>query len=149
MTDKIDDFLLVIESPKKISVENIEGTSYELPRAVYTDRASLGQVTVAAGLTSNGTVTFHTGPVVLIPQLLFSLYLNNDGDSTYLWPAGSNLTSANRPRVTWGMNEVLTDPRNGKYVWSFSIKNETAGSQDFYLHVRVLLPDAYNSGGAA
>lgn len=149
MTDKIDDLLLVVENPKKIPVENIEGTSYELPRVVYTDRESGTTVPVTTGLTSNITITFQTGPVILNPQLLFSIYVDTDGDSTLLWPAGSALSSSTRPRVNWGMNEVLSDPRSGKYVWSFAIKNESVSTQTYHIHVRLLLPDASSSGAAA
>lgn len=158
MTDElrssIDDNLLVVSAEKKIPVDALEGAFYgsgngaSIPRTIITDRLSTS-ATVPSGTTLNSTLTFNTPPIVFAPQMMFSLYVGTDGDSTCLWPAGSTLTSANRPRVTWLMNEALSDPRSGAYVWSFSIKNESAGSQDFYLHVRLLIPAQTVQQGSA
>lgn len=152
MTNSIDDKLMIVTDQEKIQASDIEGTFYgsqsgaSIPRTILTDRLSTS-ASPTTGTTLNSTLTFNTAPIVFSPQMMFSLYVDSDDTAAALWPSGANLTSANRPRVTWSMNEALTDVRSGRYVYSFSIKNESVGTQTYYLHVRLLIPASTTQAG--
>lgn len=144
----IDRDLLIEVTPEKIKAEDIEGTFYRSTtlgggafRVGLTEQSATTSGSVASGSTYTVTVTFTLGiPIITIPQIMFSIYVDNDNDTTWQWPNGSNLTSANRPRVNWGLNEGTSDPANGIYKYNFSIKNESVGAQTFYFKIRALLP---------
>lgn len=145
----IDRSLMTEPAPPKIPIEMIEGTNYNSAalgggavRVNRTTQATATSGVVANGTTFNSTVTFTVRPPVITnPQPMYSIYVDNDNDLTWLWPDGSNLSSANRPRVTWGMSEAKSDPANGIYCYDFSIKNESGGNQSYFLKVRMLLPN--------
>lgn len=150
LKDTIDDSLLVVKDSQKISVDDIDGTFYSAGTLagsalnVYlTNQTRVTSPSTGAGLTWTLNATLTTNPALrMVPQMLFSVYVGTDNDDTWLWPDGSNLTSSNRPRINWALSEAYSDPNAGIYCWSFSIKNESAGAQVYYLKLRVLIPAA-------
>lgn len=144
----IDDSLLVVKDKQKIQASDIDGTFYgagsfggSALNVYLTNQTAVTSPSTAAGLTWTLNATLTTDPTVrTVPQMLFSVYVGTDNDTTWLWPDGSNLSSSNRPRINWSLNEAYSDPNAGVYCWSFSIKNESAGAQTYYFKLRVLIP---------
>ena len=126
MTDTIDAELLVVKDKQKIQATDIDGTFYSAGAlgggslsVNLTNQTAVTSPSTASGFTWNLNATLTTSSSRVVPQMLFSVYVDNDDDETWLWPDGSNLSSSNRPRITWSLSEAYSDPNSGIYAWSF------------------------------
>lgn len=110
--------------------------------AVRVDTTTVGQgsATIASGTFFNLRATLTTNPKIrTVVMPMWSIYVDNDGNSAYLYPQGASLTSTLTPIVSQIVNKELTDFNVGSYVFDISIFNNSGANRTYYVDFQALL----------
>lgn len=125
-------------------------------RGTFSSLASTGAVTVASNTALSIEVNvidnlklYSKNTLPIIPRVL--VYIDTDGDGTYIYPSGSSLTSTQVRDISVDVltsTIVLNEVTNEKATYNIILRNLTGSSVDFYVYTDCFYVPGPDSGVA-
>lgn len=84
------------------------------------------------------TLSWTDPDVTAIPKgnPYFAIYVDNDGDSAYLWPSGASLSSGQKKlEFDWFLDADDFDSNSNRTRVRVRLKNTDSGSHNYYFYV--------------